>query len=185
MTKSKADKAALAAAREQAKQEREAAQKAQNLKILSEGKMPFGKHAGVPFEEIDLGYLNWLLTCDKLDGGFADVQAHVRQHYAHLALPVPDKTATVGKAGQDIKVTDATVIRKGGYNAPSFDGRGEQFVQIISFCTKGGACLVVKSSGQFVNGLEVGDVVSFTGKIKFHDEYNGQAQTVIARPKRL
>ena len=170
---------------EQARQEREKAFRAMIDSKLAEGVMPVGKFSGSRFDDLDLGYVNWIMSAEFDDNSvLATVKTYLLENFSHRKLPSPDKTATVGEVGQKINVTDATVIRIAHFYRPSFSGYGTECVSVVTLCTKGGACLLVKTTGKFADNLAVGDVVSFSGKIKAHSVYNGQSQTVIERATR-
>lgn len=127
--------------------------------------------------DAEIGYLNWLM--DKGEAGefeagslIALVAAYALEHCTTQRLPRPDKDKHTGEIGkrQTFKVT---VIRAFEFNG--FYG----MTHFVTMVAEDGCCLM--SKGAFK--AEVGDKLVIKATVKAHDEYKGQAQTVVQRVK--
>jgi hypothetical protein len=127
------------------------------------------------FESAEVGYLNWLM--DGAEGAkfepdslLAITAARVLQTCQHLRLPRPDAHKVTGEVGKR-QVFEVTVTRvfefSGIYGITYF----------VTMVTPDGCCLL--SKGRFKS--EVGDKLKIKATVKEHDDYKGQAQTVVQR----
>lgn len=122
----------------------------------------------------DVGLLTWWARKEDFETEIAQaLRKWILENCADLLLPEPHPTKTVGEPGkrQDF---EATVIRRA-----SFDGEWGR-TYIVTMVTPDGVCLVSKS-GSF--DADPGDKLKFKATVKKHDEYRGQAQTVVQRIK--
>lgn len=128
-----------------------------------------------PFESADISYLNWLM--DKNDAGefeqgslVAMTAARVAELCADKRLPKPDPKRHSGQVGtrSEFSVTVVRVFVYDGYYGPS---------HFVTMVTDDGCCLM--SMGAFKP--KVGERLRIKATIKKHDEYRGQAQTVVQR----
>ena len=160
--------------------QREAWNKERDEKIAS-GIFTFGPFAGKKFEEAPRGYLTWLM--DKVNEFEADSVIHktavaILRLVPHLALPKPDKTAIVGQPKQRLAF-DVTVVGSRHFVREGFGYGGPEVCYVTTMIDKAtNACLVV-FSGAF--SPEEGDELKIKATVKSHDEYKGQAQTIVQR----
>lgn len=138
-----------------------------------------GKYSTVHVTMLPKSYCGWLVdNIDEFDPeSFMFYLAKtVRDHYSdQVPRKVeidPDKY--FGEPGQRLDFHDLLVV--GSFYYDSMYGR----VYITKMVDSDGVCFVIKS-GAF--SAAEGDDVSIKATIKCHDEYNGQAQTVLQRAK--
>lgn len=162
--------------------EREA-KRAEQFQQLAEGVVSFGKYNGEKIEDLPRGYLGWLAkkVADfeqaSLLRALADV---IRDRYAHLLPPEPNPAMLLGEQGQRLTL-DVDVIRSHFYERPHAVAHWKmERVYIVTMVTKEGACVVSKSANFYA---KEGDKLTIKATVKVHDEYKGQAQTVIQRIK--
>jgi uncharacterized protein (DUF3820 family) len=160
--------------------QREAWNKERDEKIAS-GIFTFGPFAGKRFEEAPRGYLTWLMdkASDFEVGSVIRITADaILRLVPHLALPKPDKTAIVGQPKQRLTF-DVIVVGSRHFTRAAFSGYGVEVVYVTTMVDKAtNACLVV-FSGAF--NPEEGDELKIKATVKDHDEYKGQAQTIVQR----
>lgn len=154
--------------------------KERNAKIAS-GVFTFGPFAGKKFEEAPRGYLTWLMdkASEFEEGSVIRLTADsILRLVPHLALPKPDKTAIVGQPKQRMTF-DVTVVSSRHFTRAAFSGYGVEVVYVTTMVDKAtNACLVI-FSGAF--SPEEGEELKIKATVKDHDEYKGQAQTIVQR----
>jgi uncharacterized protein (DUF3820 family) len=170
--------AAAQAAWEAQRAEWDAARIIQQADLLKAGRFPFGKYVGELFNDVEIGYVNWIM--DKRDE-FEPV-SHMRAladavwlHCAALKLPTPDPAATIGEPGKRIEL-EVRAIRQISF-ATDF---GQKYV--TTMVTPEGACVVVLSTSW---ALDVGECAKIKATVKEHSEFRGQMQTVVQRVKNI
>ena len=161
--------------------ERDAYIKERDAKIAS-GVFTFGPFSGKKFEEAPRGYLTWLMDMvnEFEEGSVIHITAQaVLRLVPHLALPKPDKTLHVGKEKQRL-LFDVIVIGARHFVREAFGYRaGVEVVYVTTMIDKPtGACLVVFSTAF---APAEGEEFKIKATVKGHDEYKGQAQTIIQR----
>lgn len=155
--------------------EREAKWMEEQKALIVDGRFPtcFRNHGGEPFIAAGIGYLNWVMDkADEFKPGslLAMVANKVLELHADLRLPCPDKTKVIGEPGKR-QTFEVTVIR-------TFDFTGIYgTTYFVTMVTPDGCCLL--SKGRF--NAEVGEKLTIKATVKEHDEYKGQAQTVVQR----
>jgi len=146
--------------------------------LVNSGIMPIGRFTGHKFEDIDVSYMQWMMTTGafKEDSILYYVAQVLREKYQHLLLPTPSKDAHYGVAGKRVDI-DVTVIK----SIPLQTLYGASALTIMVESTTN-ACITVMSSAW---APKVGLKLSIRGTIKGYREYNGQQQTVLSRVKTL
>jgi len=155
---------------------------AQRNEKIANGMFTFGPFAGKKFEEAPRGYLSWLMdkVSDFEEGSVIRLTAEsVLRLVPHLAYPKPDKTLHVGAEKQrlsfDVIVVGSRNFMRDGFGYYS----GPEVCFVTTMIDKAtNACLVV-FSGAF--SPEEGTEMKIKATVKSHDEYNGQAQTIVQR----
>lgn len=154
--------------------------KERNARIES-GVFTFGPFSGKKFEEAPRGYLSWLMDMvnEFEEGSVIHLTAQaVLRLVPHLALPKPNKTLHIGKEKQRLTLS-VTVIRSRNFLRQGFGYGGPELCYVTTMIDKAtGACLVV-FSGAFAPNE--GEELNIKATVKSHDEYNGQAQTIVQR----
>jgi uncharacterized protein (DUF3820 family) len=149
------------------------------------GEFANGPYCGKKFRDVPRGYISWVIKKGPEfdEGSLMRLTAdELKKHCADLVLPEPSPTLTVGEPGQRL-VFEATVIRSRFYKRLNDFNHREELVHITTMVDKTtGACLLVKSPK--FNPLE-GAEVRIKGTIKAHDDYKGQAQTVLQRVTKM
>lgn len=172
--------AARVAEQEFWRQQREAQDAARREKLLH-GIVDYShRFQDTPIEEVDPGYLAWLVSkLGEFEAGsflrfFAET---VRDRFAHLLPREPKRDLYVGEVGKR-QAFEVEVLRVHSFSRPKFNAPWTtESVHIVTMITPEGACLV--SKGSFF--ARAGDVLKIKATVKEHDEYNGQAQTVVQR----
>lgn len=154
------------------RQQRQAEYKLEIINKINNDIMPFGQFADVKFESVPCDYVQWILKSENDDEVWNHLKNHIRNNHPEFILPVADPKAVIGVAGEQVEV-DVRVVRKA-----HFDGQYGR-IYIISMVSNDGVMLV--SKGAFY--AEIGQKLRIKGRIKKHDEYNGQMQSVIQRVK--
>ncbi len=179
-----ARRAALAAREAEWAAEREARQQ-ERVEKIKNGIVSFGKYENESIENIPRGYLSWMVKKlnDFEDGSLMRVLAEVvRDKYLHLMLPEPNPTLTIGQEGERLEL-DVEVIRLSKYERPHPVAHWTTVtVYIVTMVTPEGACIVSKSSSFYATE---GERMRIKATVKCHDDYCGQAQTVVQRIKVL
>jgi uncharacterized protein (DUF3820 family) len=167
--------------RQEAYEAEQAARTAALHATIAEGKFPVGPHAGEAFMNAPRDYLTWLARTDFEAGTLmrAISDAVIAVVPESRLLPVPHATLTIGKEKQRLTL-DVVVVRCAHFDRPAFGSYSSvERVYITTMVDKAtGACLVVKSPSF---GGEAGEELSIKGTVKVHDNYKGQAQTVLQR----
>lgn len=89
----------------------------------------------------------------------------------------------VGQIGDKLNLT-ATFDHTAWFECKSFSGYGTETMYIHTFKDSDGNVLIWKTSnGLGEIGLQKGDQVQITGKVKEHNEYKDEKQTVLTRCK--
>lgn len=133
------------------------------------------RYAACPFEEADVGYLSWLMdNVETFEAGSVihAVAEKLLAEYSHLRLPKADLSKLVGKVGER-REFEVTVIR-----VMQFDGMWGP-VALVTMVDAEGACIMAKGGW----AADVGTKLKIKATVKAHDEYKGQAQTVVNRVK--
>lgn len=162
--------------------EREA-RKAERLAKITAGTVSFGKYDGSPIEELPAGYLSWLV--EKLpefeDGSLLRALAEVvRDRYAHLLPRRADPNKLIGEEGERLEL-NVEVTRVYAFERPHRVAHWTtERVYIVTMVTNDGACVVSKSTSF---SAREGDKLRIKATVKGHDNYKGQAQTVVQRVK--
>lgn len=157
-----------------------AADLAEKLSLVKDGKFPIGPYRGLTFEEADRGYLDWLMRTlpdfeeESLMRAIAEA---VNATCSHLRFPIPDPVMVVGAAKKRM-LFDVTVTRCSYFDRPSWNGYGYERVFVTTMVTSEGACLVCFSPSFYP---DLGDELKIKATVKEHSEYEGQAQTVVQR----
>lgn len=152
---------------------------ARDLEVIEAGFFPGGKYQGMAFDdpEVDVGYINWFMVkVEEFEAGSLNrrIAEILVEFYPHLKLPVPDPVAVVGKIGQRMEF-NVRVIR-----VYTFDGEYGR-VCFATLVTNEGVCLMAKG-GWFP---KAGEQLKIKATVKKHDEFRGQAQTVVNRVKEI
>ena len=151
----------------------------QKYDLIKDGRFPFGQHEGKTFRESPITYINWVVNGATFEAGTVGyaLSIAVKAQCADLILPVASLTKTTGTIGvrQDFV---ATVTRRAGYSRPAFNRYHDEWVNIITFVTDDGVCLVTKGTSF---DASVGDRLVFKATVKGFEEFRGQAQTLIQR----
>ncbi len=162
-----------------------AARDAEDLRNLEQGILSFTqrgrREGGVPFAELEKSFLGWVAdNRDEFEAGsrmrrFAEV---LGEKFAHLLPRKPHPTRYVGEIGRRYTF-DVEVIRVHTYARPCYGASWrDETVWIVTMITADGACLVSKGTSF---RAQVGEVLKLKATVKEHDEYKGQAQTVVQR----
>lgn len=169
------------------RRQRELARLGQYRDLIDDGRVPFGEHAGVRFDEAPLGYINWLVKTDfRKDADAHDqiadiMQAakdHITVNFPELCLPDPHPSATAGQVGKR-ELFEVIVVKHARYYRRSFSGYGEETVHIVTMVRRGDHVCIVSKSTAFA--AEPGERFTIRATVKEHSEYNGQMQTVVQR----
>lgn len=154
--------------------------KERDAKIAS-GVFTFGPFAGKKFEEAPRGYLTWLMDMvnEFEEGSVIRMTADaVLRLVPHLALPKPNKTLHIGNEKQRLTLA-VTVIGVRSFVREGFGYSGPELCYVTTMLDKAtGACLVCFSAAFAPNE---GDELNIKATVKSHDEYKGQAQTIVQR----
>ncbi len=162
-------------AAQQAQDEREAAYRASKMEYIEYGQWPFGQFKGERFENANDGYVVYFLGLDAEDDAVLEtLQNALRAQFGHLAnLPTPNGEYF----GEPKKREDITATLIASFGFQGYYG----FVHIQRFIAESGALLVYKGSAPVA--ADMGKPVTFKATVKSHDEYEGEAQTMIQRVK--
>jgi uncharacterized protein (DUF3820 family) len=143
--------------------------------VIRAGFFPFGKYCGQHFSEADRGFITWLLTTTFEAGTIMEyLSVYVRDIAGDMALPAPVKDLHIGTVGKRQEF-DVVVIRSMSFIS---EYNGFRVYITIMVDKETGACLKVKSE-KF--SAEAGEEFRIKATVKAHEEYKGQAQTVIQR----
>jgi len=155
--------------------------KERDAKIAS-GVFTFGPFAGKKFEEAPRGYLTWLMDMvnEFEEGSVIRITADaVLRLVPHLALPKPDKITIVGELKQRLAF-DVIVTGSRNFMRDAFGGYGgKELVYVTTMVDKKTNACLVSFSTAF--GPAEGDEMKIKATVKSHDEYKGQAQTIVQR----
>ncbi|KMV19713.1 hypothetical protein ACT17_06120 [Mycolicibacterium conceptionense] len=88
----------------------------------------------------------------------------------------------VGTEKERLRDLDAVVEVSSGFERSGYAG-GTEYCKIVVFKLPSGQMLKCMGTADALYGLDRGDRVKVTGTVKGLDEYKGQVQTVILRPK--
>lgn len=158
---------------------------ARRLEVINAGVVSFGKYDGEKIEDLPRGYLDWLVN--KLpefeEGSLLRALATVvRDNYASCLAPKADPNKLIGEVGERLML-NVDVVKVYKYERPHAVAHWKtETVYIITMVTDDGACVVSKSASFFAREC---DKLTLKATVKAHDEYKGQAQTVIQRIKVL
>lgn len=142
---------------------------------IARGVWPYGRRKGEKFEDLDRGFVTWLIDQrEEFTGMMRECADAIATNWAHLSLPKPSSQTPLGEIGGKLEVT-ATVVFI--YEGDSYYG---PFV-ITSLVTDTGESIAIK--GKFRS--KVGEVVRIIGTVKKHSEYRGFMQTSLNRVKRV
>lgn len=152
------------------------------LKSIEEGVFPFGQYEGKSFDEVDLGYINWILDKEsefEEDSLMRMIAVSIREKFPHLRLPKCDQTAFIGEVKQRIEVK-VRVVRLTSFDRGSYSyGQGLERVWVTTMRKEDtGECIVCLSSSFRGN---VGEVMTIKATVKEHNWYGDQAQTIVQR----
>jgi hypothetical protein len=142
-----------------------------DIETAQAGVMPWGKHKGETIATMPAAYLRWLIQASAEPEnarmkGIAAVVLKARPELAPIVYS-PEHIGTIGKR----EVFTVEVIR-----IAWFDGvYGRTYITTMR--GPGNACIV--SKGAFAP--EEGEKLTIKATVKAHDEYKGQAQTVVQR----
>lgn len=139
--------------------------------------VPFGQHQGKTFDEVPIGYVNWLSdVAPDVETEFMKLLAkELTEHRKHDILPKPSQNF-LGTIDEPI-VCDGVVTKSSTYNSKY----GEcTYTRIVERETR--AVVVVKSA-KFCP--PVGTYVKIRGIVSAHDRHEGQNQTILTRVKQL
>lgn len=174
----RAEEAAAIAERQRLQAEWAAKYEADVRAAIDEGRITFGNYNGHSIEFLPRGYLNWVANTSFEEGSrMAYLSAVIRSKYAHLLLPAADASLHVGEVGKR-RDWSGTVVRYARFET---DFGPLCITTIVEDGTS--ACLVVKSGSWACS--EIGKHLSFKATVKEHNEYKGQAQTVLQRVKEI
>jgi hypothetical protein len=94
------------------------------------------------------------------------------------ATLIPDKDKLIGSVGERLML-EVTVINRHTYTRPRYTNpRARQVVYIVVMVTPDRARIVSKSAGFDANE---GDRFRIKATVKEHDQFQGQAQTIVQR----
>lgn len=146
-----------------------------DMEVINAGFFPFGKFTGIAFEKAEQGYVQWIMAKrDEFEEGslLRAVADKLIRDYPELAAPTLNPTTYVGNVGDRIAIT-VKVLRSYAFNTDF------GWSYITTMADTDNNCII--SKGKF--NAKVGEVLSIKATIKAHDEYKGQAQTVVQRVK--
>lgn len=155
--------------------ERLAIADAQYREVIAAGFFPFGRFTGEAFEDADRGYVHWMMSnrAQFEDGSLMRLIAdRLVTDYAEMAPRSFDQTATLGNV-KDRLTLDVEVVR-----VASFEGEYGR-VCFVTMATPENVCILAKGSFS----AEVGEKLKIKATVTKHDDYKGQAQTVVNRVK--
>lgn len=157
--------------------------KTRQFETINAGFVSFGKYAGEAIETLPRGYLDWLVTkLPEFDEGslLRELATVVRDHFAAYLPPKADPNKHIGEVGERLTL-NVDVTRVSKYERPHAVAHWKmETVYIITMVTDDGACLVSKSTSFYAHE---GDKLHIKATVKAHDDYKGQAQTVVQRIK--
>ncbi len=164
-----------------------ATQESERRAQIEEGIIPFGRFSGKTFREVPRGYINWLM--DKAEEGEFEAGSLMGligltaiRLCPDLRLPKPIRDLYIGTEGRR-EVFEAVVIRVYDFTRPGFGWNARpETCYITTLVTAEGACLITFSAAF---APAEGDTVKIKATVKKHDEYKGQAQTVLQRVKEV
>ena len=148
---------------------------------IASGVFVFGPYQGQPFAEAPRGYLSWMMDkCESFEEGsvLRLTTESVLKLVPHLALPKPDKTATVGEPKKR-QTFDVIVIGTRHFFKDSFSGFGQEICYVTTMVDKETNACLVCFSGAF--SPKEGEEFKMKATVKDFSEYNGQAQTIVQR----
>ena len=137
------------------------------------GRYANGPYQDKPFASAPRSFISWLLETDFEKGSLMALTAReVQRVCGDRALPKPKADLYTGKIGQrqEFIVTVLRVMRFEGYYGATY------FAVMVD---ENGACLISKGAFAPIEGEEY----RIKATVKRHEEYKGQAQTVIQRVK--
>lgn len=175
-------RAAYEAQQKQWEEER-ATWKTRQIETIDAGFVSFGKYEGKAIENLPRGYLDWLVK--KLpefeEGSLLQALAMVvRDNYSNYLPPKADQEKLIGGIGQRLTL-NVDVVSVYNYERPHAVAHWKtETVCIITMVTDQNACVVSKSASFFARE---GDKLTIKATVKAHDEYKGQAQTILQRVK--
>lgn len=148
---------------------------------IAQGVYPVGRWTDRAFKAPEcLGYTRWVgLNVDKFEAGsiMRDIADAIITQCPELLTPDFDQRAYVGTIGQRLTL-DVEVVRVFSFTRPSFSGWGQETVWIVSMRGPQRECIVSKSASF---RAEVGEKFRMKATVKDHDDYKGQAQTIVQR----
>lgn len=143
---------------------------------LKRGQFAFGRMNGIRFVDAGCGYITWISKQVDSDNDWLVLTAQeVIKQVPHMIISF-EKDLHIGVEGkrQDFNVKVFRINSYVGYYGTVF------ITTLLDLETN--ACLVVKSASFCP---DVDSVLKIKATVKAHDEYNGQAQTVLQRVKVL
>lgn len=152
---------------------------AEKREKIANGIFPFGRYFDEKFEDAPIGYLTWLIeNVNTFEGMLKEVAEAVKAKCSHMMLPKPDSDAIVGEVKQRL-VLDVIVTKTREIWRDSFSGWGQERVFIVEMMDKKTKACIMSFSTAF--NAEEGEELTIKATVKKHDEYKGQAQTVVTR----
>lgn len=171
------ERRAQAAAAQKAEWEADRAARAaqwarEDADMLAAGRYPFGRLKGEEFG-IDIGYMNWVINKRaefEDESIMAKMATRMIELYPEAILPKPQNKhwGAVGKRAE----VHGTVI-----SCRYFDRQDGSGFHITNFVTDDGALLVAFGSFE----ADAGDKITIKATVKRHDDYKGEAQTIVNR----
>jgi len=163
---------ALAAERHEAMMSEQARKQAEMLCSLENGIVSFGKYKNNTVDELPQSYIQWLGEANDFDSFMSCVRDIILAKRDYISLPTPKKDLYIGEPKKR-DTYSVQIIKAIGYEG--YYGY-QRIYQMVDLATK---ALMVSFTGSFLG--EVGDVMTIKATVKGHDEYKGQAQTVVQR----
>ena len=151
--------------------------------LISKGVIPFGQHRGLKFAEAPRGYITWLIKsiADFEAGSLMLMLAEaVRDTCSHLVLPDPHPSLMLGGLKERL-LLDVIITKVRSFERPvfgSYIGAMER-VWVTTMVDKVSGACVVSRAPKFMG--EEGAELRIKGTVVKHDDYKGQAQTLVQR----
>ncbi len=148
------------------------------LDAIKNGVILFGTFNQYNISDLPIGYANWLMDTNASfeEGSYIRALSdELLANYQYMRLPTPHNEFF--GAEKDKVAANVTVTRTGSYSRACFNAPWlNEEVYIVTMVDDSGYCFVSKSPNF---KAKVGDKFSITAKVKKHDSYNGQSQTVV------
>lgn len=146
---------------------------------LEAGIMPIGRYYGKTFEELPIGYSEWLLNGEfEPESKLLRVAEVYRVKCSHRALP-KGNGRYIGEIGKR-RVFEATVIKSIRLEMYEQYSRSMCYLYITKMVASTGELLVVKSSS-FSQHDKEGSIIKFKATPKAHTIYRDEEQTILSR----